>query len=111
MAKGDDKSRHRKKTSGHGSITKAGKVRSQTPKIQAGPHSPTQPRTDNKRSYWKQVILPRVVEETCRQFRDFMDRRRDFIFVQVGSYIAPKKLVASIITRQFSRKVEGNANP
>ncbi|MHA1594500.1 MAG: 30S ribosomal protein S30e [Candidatus Baldrarchaeia archaeon] len=40
----------------HGSLSKAGKVRSQTPKIEGRPrHSPI-PRVRNKRNYFKRVI-------------------------------------------------------
>jgi|FaiFalFF_MnMetaG_3_1042247.scaffolds.fasta_scaffold01828_2 small subunit ribosomal protein S30e len=45
----------------HGSITKAGKVRSQTPKLQARPkHSPV-PKVRNKRNFIKRLKLKRRV--------------------------------------------------
>ncbi len=45
----------------HGSITKAGKVKSQTPKLQARPkHSPV-PKVRNKRNFVKRFKLKRRV--------------------------------------------------
>jgi small subunit ribosomal protein S30e len=43
----------------HGSLSKAGKVRSQTPKIQATPRKSPSPRFRNKRNYEKRVVLQR----------------------------------------------------
>jgi small subunit ribosomal protein S30e len=43
----------------HGSLSKAGKVRSQTPKIQATPKKSPGPRFRNKRNYEKRVVLQR----------------------------------------------------
>jgi len=40
----------------HGSLTKAGKVRSQTPKIPAKPHRSPIPRHRNRRNYFKRVV-------------------------------------------------------
>lgn len=40
----------------HGSITKAGKVRSQTPKIEAKPKKGIPPRLRNKYNFVKRVI-------------------------------------------------------
>lgn len=40
----------------HGSITKAGKVRSQTPKIEPRPHRSPTPRERNKYNYVKRVL-------------------------------------------------------
>jgi small subunit ribosomal protein S30e len=41
----------------HGSLTKAGKVRSQTPKIQANPRSSPPPRYRNRRNFVKRFSL------------------------------------------------------
>jgi small subunit ribosomal protein S30e len=43
----------------HGSLSKAGKVRSQTPKIQATPRKSPNPRVRNRRNYEKRVVLQR----------------------------------------------------
>jgi small subunit ribosomal protein S30e len=43
----------------HGSLSKAGKVRSQTPKITAQERTSPSPKTRNKRNYEKRVILQR----------------------------------------------------
>ncbi|MGB9854344.1 MAG: 30S ribosomal protein S30e [Candidatus Bathyarchaeales archaeon] len=43
----------------HGSLSKAGKVRSQTPKIQPTPKKSAVPRFRNKRNYEKRVVLQR----------------------------------------------------
>jgi small subunit ribosomal protein S30e len=43
----------------HGSLSKAGKVRSQTPKIQATSKKSPSPRFRNRRNYEKRVILQR----------------------------------------------------
>ncbi len=43
----------------HGSLTKAGKVRSQTPKIPARPKTKPFPRYRNLRNYEKRFILGR----------------------------------------------------
>ncbi|MCS7110124.1 MAG: 30S ribosomal protein S30e [Candidatus Caldarchaeum sp.] len=40
----------------HGSITKAGKVRSQTPKLEAKPRKSPFPRQRNKANYIKRII-------------------------------------------------------
>ncbi|MEM0482567.1 MAG: 30S ribosomal protein S30e [Nitrososphaerota archaeon] len=40
----------------HGSITKAGKVRSQTPKIEPRPHKSPTPRERNRNNYVKRVL-------------------------------------------------------
>ncbi|MGQ4833232.1 MAG: 30S ribosomal protein S30e [Candidatus Asgardarchaeia archaeon] len=45
----------------HGSLTKAGKVRSQTPKVEGKPHIHPIPRVRNKRNYIKRVILGKKV--------------------------------------------------
>ncbi|MEM2875540.1 MAG: 30S ribosomal protein S30e [Candidatus Bathyarchaeia archaeon] len=43
----------------HGSLTKAGKVRSQTPKIEATPKKSPIPRINKSDNYRKRVILQR----------------------------------------------------
>jgi small subunit ribosomal protein S30e len=43
----------------HGSLSKAGKVRGQTPKIQATEKKSPYPRSRNKRNYEKRVMLQR----------------------------------------------------
>jgi small subunit ribosomal protein S30e len=43
----------------HGSLSKAGKVRTQTPKIQGQVKIAPSPKTRNKRNYQKRVILQR----------------------------------------------------
>jgi len=43
----------------HGSLSKAGKVRSQTPKIVAKEKTAPSPKIRNKRNYEKRVILQR----------------------------------------------------
>jgi len=56
----DEKTR-RHKVSGHGSITKAGKVRGQTPKVpKTISHSKRGgPRLKNRREYHKRIVLKR----------------------------------------------------
>ncbi len=43
----------------HGSLTKAGKVRSLTPKIDPSPKPPTNPRKRNRINYKKRILLNR----------------------------------------------------
>jgi small subunit ribosomal protein S30e len=43
----------------HGSITKAGKVKSQTPKLQARPKHSSVPKVRNKRNFIKRLKLKR----------------------------------------------------
>ncbi|HLN45300.1 MAG: 30S ribosomal protein S30e [Chloroflexota bacterium] len=43
----------------HGSLSKAGKVRGQTPKIQATPKTSPSPKTRTRRNYEKRVMLQR----------------------------------------------------
>ncbi|TET58932.1 30S ribosomal protein S30e [Candidatus Bathyarchaeota archaeon] len=45
----------------HGSLSKAGKVRSQTPKIEGTPRKNPTPRRRSRRNYEKRVILQRDV--------------------------------------------------
>jgi small subunit ribosomal protein S30e len=40
----------------HGSITKAGKVRSQTPRIEPKPHRSPIPRERNRKNYVKRIL-------------------------------------------------------
>ncbi|MEM2905372.1 MAG: 30S ribosomal protein S30e [Candidatus Bathyarchaeia archaeon] len=50
----------------HGSLTKAGKVRSQTPKIQAKPRHKLPPRTRNRRIFTKRFVLNREPGQNFR---------------------------------------------
>jgi len=43
----------------HGSLTKAGKVRSLTPKLEGKPRPPTNPRKRNRSNFRKRIILGR----------------------------------------------------
>jgi len=43
----------------HGSLSKAGKVRSVTPKLEARERHSSAPRVDNRSSYYKRFILNR----------------------------------------------------
>jgi small subunit ribosomal protein S30e len=43
----------------HGSLAKAGKVRSQTPKMQSTPKKRPNPRSRNRKNYEKRLILER----------------------------------------------------
>ena len=55
------KSKTKHKTSGHGSTTKAGKVRMQTPKIPKTKLSKSKcPRVNNRRKYEKRELLKRI---------------------------------------------------
>lgn len=47
----------------HGSITKAGKVRSQTPKLEAKPRRYPVPRQRNRMNYVKRVLSAQAVAE------------------------------------------------
>ena len=53
----------------HGSLTKSGKVRSLTPKIDPMPHSPTNPRSRNRVNYRKRVLLNRSPGQYKRRRR------------------------------------------
>ncbi len=48
----------------HGSLTKAGKVRSATPKIPPKPKGKTIPRTRNRVRYFKRFIYPTLAAES-----------------------------------------------
>lgn len=50
----------------HGSLTKAGKVRSQTPKVPRKERLPVIPRIRNRRNYVKRVILSKPVGQQSR---------------------------------------------
>ncbi|MCW4027641.1 MAG: 30S ribosomal protein S30e [Candidatus Bathyarchaeota archaeon] len=56
----------------HGSLSKAGKVRSQTPRIESVKRSNPIPRIRNRRAYEKRIILRRDIG----QFRPDRRRRR-----------------------------------
>ncbi|NLF88448.1 30S ribosomal protein S30e [Candidatus Bathyarchaeota archaeon] len=43
----------------HGSLSKAGKVRSQTPKVEAKERTSASPKNRNRRNFAKRVILQR----------------------------------------------------
>lgn len=47
----------------HGSVTKAGKVRSQTPKIEPKPHKYLPPRLRNRNNYVKRIINAQPASE------------------------------------------------
>lgn len=51
----------------HGSLTKAGKVRSQTPKIPPKPKKNLAPRLRNRREYVRRVVL--AAQQQVRGFR------------------------------------------
>ncbi|MCX8204130.1 MAG: 30S ribosomal protein S30e [Candidatus Nezhaarchaeota archaeon] len=48
----------------HGSLTKAGKVRSQTPKIPAKPRTRPPPRVSFRRKHVKRVLNPSTLKQT-----------------------------------------------
>jgi len=50
----------------HGSLTKAGKVRSQTPKIEGKPHKGKIPKVRNTRTYIKRFTLKRKPGQNWR---------------------------------------------
>jgi small subunit ribosomal protein S30e len=52
----------------HGSLTKAGKVRSQTPKIAPTPKKRPSPRTRSRRNYEKRIILQRKAGQNYSRF-------------------------------------------
>lgn len=58
----------------HGSLTKAGKVRSQTPKIQATPHVSVPPRIRFRKIYAKRFVLGRRIGQNWMA----TDRRRRY---------------------------------
>ncbi len=55
----------------HGSITKAGKVRNQTPKIPAKPRKNMAPRPRNRREYIRRVLEAQAQAPTRRRRRRF----------------------------------------
>ncbi|MCW4026250.1 MAG: 30S ribosomal protein S30e [Candidatus Bathyarchaeota archaeon] len=50
----------------HGSLSKAGKVRMQTPKIEAGPRIEKSPRMRYRRNYEKRFLLRRSPGQNTR---------------------------------------------
>ncbi len=54
----------------HGSITKAGKVRSQTPRIDARERTSKSPKDRNRRNHYKRFVLKRKIGQ------GFKTRRR-----------------------------------
>ncbi len=58
----------------HGSLTKAGKVRSQTPKIQATPHVSVPPRIRFRKIHAKRFVLGRRIGQNWMA----TDRRRRY---------------------------------
>ena len=50
----------------HGSLTKAGKVRSQTPKVEAKQRRMPIPRIRNKRNYVKRILNERIAGQQSR---------------------------------------------
>lgn len=62
-----NKERKPRKTSGHGSITKAGKVRKQTPKIQSSSKkNSVSPKIGNRRKYVNRILLGRTSGQNWR---------------------------------------------
>jgi len=53
----------------HGALSKAGKVRSQTPKIEAAPKKGRMPRIRCRRNYEKRIILQRKAGQTSERAR------------------------------------------
>jgi len=51
----------------HGSLSKAGKVRMQTPKIEATPRAKKPPRTRYRRNYEKRILLQRRPGQNTRR--------------------------------------------
>lgn len=61
----------------HGSITKAGKVRNQTPKIQKTQRKKTFPRKRNRTNYKRRVICGGVIKAPGRKKSDRSNKRKD----------------------------------
>ncbi|MEM3737300.1 MAG: 30S ribosomal protein S30e [Candidatus Bathyarchaeia archaeon] len=55
----------------HGSLTKAGKVRSQTPKLQSAERASPIPRFRVRRNYEKRVTLKRAAGQNVREHGRF----------------------------------------
>ncbi|MHA1229297.1 MAG: 30S ribosomal protein S30e [Candidatus Helarchaeota archaeon] len=53
----------------HGSLTKAGKVRSQTPKVESHRPPKLMPRLRNRRNYVRRVILKKEIGQGGRRTR------------------------------------------
>ena len=60
----------------HGSLSKAGKVRSQTPKIEAKTRKNQNPRAQNRRKYNNREILGRNIGQYSPDKRQFRRGRR-----------------------------------
>ncbi|MCK4952605.1 30S ribosomal protein S30e [Candidatus Bathyarchaeota archaeon] len=60
----------------HGSLSKAGKVRSQTPKIESITRKSQIPRAQNRRKYNNREILGRNIGQYSPNKRRFRRRRR-----------------------------------
>lgn len=58
-----------KKLPTHGSLTKAGKVRNQTPKLAAIPKKRPSPRARNLRNYRKRILKQTEMARTSRRRR------------------------------------------
>lgn len=55
----------------HGSVTKAGKVRSATPKIEPKPKDFPPPRIRNRMNYLKRIVNAQVEERSSARGRGF----------------------------------------
>ncbi|MCK4497719.1 30S ribosomal protein S30e [Candidatus Bathyarchaeota archaeon] len=53
----------------HGSLSKAGKVRGQTPKVEGKPRRRVIPRIRSRRNYEKRVVLNRKAGQNWKSFR------------------------------------------
>ena len=60
----------------HGSLSKAGKVRSQTPKMDSNVIRSQNPRLHNRRKYRSRIVLGRNVGQYNPEKRRFRRRRR-----------------------------------
>jgi len=60
----------------HGSLSKAGKVRSQTPKIESKTRKNQNPRMQNRRKYNNRQILGRNIGQYSPDKRQFRSGRR-----------------------------------
>ncbi len=59
----------------HGALSKAGKVRSQTPKREPQDRSSSGPRVSNRRIYHNRVILNRNIGQYRTDYRHYRRRR------------------------------------
>ncbi|UCD97155.1 MAG: 30S ribosomal protein S30e [Candidatus Bathyarchaeota archaeon] len=53
----------------HGSLSKAGKVRGQTPKVEGKPRRHLIPRIRSRRNYEKRIVLQRKAGQNWKSFR------------------------------------------